>query len=101
MTLHLGEASYQHMVDDVLTYWADHWPRQVLQVKKAAVATLERRGNDKGHAEHGYIKGGLPDELSALMVRKFGPVLQRDPVIHRCFWRSFCVGRFNTYERRR
>lgn len=101
MPMHLGEASYQHMVDEVLTYWADHYPLEVLGVKKAAVALLSKRGEDKGHAADGYLKGGLTDTLSILMRRKFGPAWQRDPVIHKCFWRSFCIGRFNSYERRR
>lgn len=101
MTMTLGEASYQHMVDDVLAYWADHWPREVINVKRAAVDLLSRRGDDKGHAAEGYLKGGLTHTLARLMVEKFGPVWQSDPVIHRCFWRSFCIGRFNSYERRR
>lgn len=91
-------ASFDHQVEGVVRDWAAHYPRTVEEVKKAARHLMERRGNDRGHAQEGYFKGGMPESLNMAMVRKFGLDWKRDDRIRTIFWRVFEIGRFNTYE---
>ena len=94
----MGGLSFEHPVEGVVRDWAAHNPLEVEAVKKAAKSLLERRGYDKGRTVEGYFKGGMPSSLAYAMRDAFGVDWKRDDRIHAIFWRTFTIGRFNTYE---